>query len=187
MRIFVLNSTGQHVVFGYRLDYLVDDKGNKTMGNAKPYRTLPIPARTQMQLGGDWDPIQGSEIIQQLEDPAVGGVHTSNIKTAKAAGQVRLVWSQDKVIPKIICEDVFYHNVHFMSNEGARRRETMALANSSTADAATGVISSAFSVDIETVDEATGSVSPQIKAGYRVNKQRKETPPKKTRSRRAAG
>jgi hypothetical protein len=91
MRIFVLNATGQNQLFNYRLDYLVDDKGHRMPGTAKPYRSLPIPARTQIQLGGDWDPVQASEIIEQLESSASGGVHLMNIKTAKAVGQVRLV------------------------------------------------------------------------------------------------
>lgn len=186
MRIFVLNATGQHKVFNYRLDYLVDDEGRRMVGTAKPFRTLEIPARSQIQLGGDWNPVQGSEIVQQLEEAAVGGVHVSNIRTAKATGQVQLVWSQDKTIPRAMCDDVFHHNIEYMSNEGERRRKAMALANSVTADAATGEVSSAFSVEVETVDSATDSVSPKLDAGYRVNKQAPAKAPKPSRSRRAA-
>lgn len=171
MRIFVLNATGQNQMFNYRLDYLVDDKGNRTQGTARPYRSLPIPARTQIQLGGDWDPVQASEIIQQMERAAVGGVHVSAIKTAKANGQVRLVWSQDKQIPRAICDDVYHHNVHYLSSEGERRRKVMALANNATADAAIGENASSFSIEVETIDQASDSVDPSLSAGYRVQRQ----------------
>lgn len=184
MRLYVLNATGQHQVFNYRLDYLVDDKGNKMPGTAKPYRALQIPARTQIQLGGDWDPVQAQEIIGQLERASVGGVHLLNIKTAKAVGQVRLVWQQDKAIPRAICDDVFHHNVHYLSTEGERRRKHMALANNATADAAIGENASAFSIEVETVDQASDSVDPSLSAGYRVNKAA-AAPKPKARSRRS--
>jgi len=170
MRIFVVNATGQNKVFNYRLDYLVDEDGRKIVGTAKPYRTLTIPARQQIQLGGDWNPVQAQNIIEQLEEPAVGGVHVNNIRTAKAKGQVRLVWNQDKPVNRSICEDVFHHNVGFLSNEGERRRKNMALANSATADAANAQASSAFSVEVETVEADPDAVSPSIEAGYRVEK-----------------
>jgi len=171
MRIYVLNATGQHTAFNYRFDFLVDGEGNKMVGTPKPYRTLQIPARTQVQLGGDWNPVQAQELIEQLERPATGGVHTSNIKTAKATGLVRLVWSQDKIIPRAICDDVFQHNIAYLSGEGERRRQQMALGNSATTDAVIGENASAFAIEVETVDEASDSASPALNAGYRVNKQ----------------
>lgn len=170
MRIFVLNATGQHVSFGYRFDFLVDDEGRKIPGTAKPYRTIPIPARSQIPLGGDWNPVQAQELIQQLERPAAGGVNVSDIRTAKAQGQVRLVWSYDKPIPRAICDDVFNHNVNFLANEGERRRKQMALANSVAADAAIGETSSAFAIEVETIEPDEMAVSPSIDAGYRVSK-----------------
>lgn len=181
MRIYVLNATGQHTVFNYRFDFLVDNEGRKMVGTAKPYRTLSIPARTQMQLGGDWDPVQAQELIQQLERPATGGTHVSSIKSAKAKGQVRLVWSQDKVIPRSVCDDVFHHNISYLSGEGERRRQQMALANSATTDATIGETASGFAIEVETVDESTDSVSPSLNAGYRVNKQAKAAPKRKAR------
>lgn len=171
MRIYVLNATGQNQVFNYRFDFLVDSDGRKMVGNPKPYRTLNIPARTQVQLGGDWDPVQSTELVQQLERPAVGGVHVSAIKTAKAAGLVRLVWSQDKTIPRAICDDVYQHNIAYLAGDGDRRRKQMALANSATTDAAIGQVASGFAIELETVDEGSDSVSPSLTAGYRVNKQ----------------
>lgn len=172
MRIYVLNATGQNQVFNYRFDFLVDDEGRKLVGTPKPYRTLEIPARTQVQLGGDWNPVQAQELIQQLENCAVGGVHASNIKTAKAEGQVRLVWSQDKIIPRAICDDVFQHNIQYLAGEGERRRQQMALANSATTDAAIGEVSTGFAIEVETVEASADSVSPRLEAGYRVNKQK---------------
>jgi hypothetical protein len=171
MRIYVVNATGQNKVFNYRLDYLVDEEGRKIVGTAKPYRTLTVPARQQIQLGGDWDPIQAQTIIEQLEEAAVGGVHVNNVRTAKKMGLVRLVWNEDKAINRAICDDVFHHNVSYLSSEGERRRRHMALANSVTADTANDRESSAFSVEVETVEEGTDSVSPSLNAGYRVNKQ----------------
>ena len=189
MRIYVLNATGQVQIFNYRLDFMVDGEGNRMPGTAKPYRSLPIPARTQIQLGGDWNPVQGSEIVQQLEAAAVGGVHIQNVKTAKAEGQVRLVWQQDKAIPRAICDDVFHHNVQYLSQEGERRRRQMALANSMSADAAVGEQSNAFAVEVETIDEASDSVDPSLSAGYRVSKRATPKAPlaaKTTRAKRAA-
>ncbi len=187
MRIYVLNATGQNQLFNYRLDYLVDEKGNRIPGTARPYRSLPIPARTQIQLGGDWDPVQATEIIAQIERASCGGVHLMNIKTAKAQGQVRLVWNQDRAIPRAICDDVFHHNVHYLSGEGERRRKQMALANNATADAAVGETASAFSIEVETVDQATDSVNPSLSAGYRVAKNPAPAAPKpKARGKRAS-
>lgn len=187
MRIYVLNATGQHQVFNYRFDFLVDDEGRKMVGTAKPYRTLEIPARTQVQLGGDWNPVQAQELIQQIEASAVGGVHVQNVKTAKAKGQVRLVWSQDKIIPRAICDDVFHHNVQYLAGEGERRRQQMALANSATTDAAIGEVASGFAIEVETVDESSDSVSPRLDRGYRVDKTARAAPPKQGRRKAAAG
>lgn len=178
MRIYVLNATGQNTVFNYRFDFLVDDEGRKLNGTPKPFRTITIPARTQMPLGGDWNPVQAQEIIEQLERAAVGGVHVSNIRTAKATGQVRLVWSQDKVIPRAICDDVFNHNVDYLSAEGERRRKQMAISNSATADAAIGERSTSFAIEVETVDASEDSVTPRLDAGYRVSKQPAAATPK---------
>lgn len=187
MRIFVLNATGQDQVFAYRLDFMTDEKGNRIPGTAKPFKTLPLAARMQVPLGGDWDPVQAGEIIRQLESPAVGGVHLMNIKTAKAKGQVRLVWQQDKAIPRAICDDVFHHNVHYLSQEGERRRQQMALGNNATADATIGESSSSFAIEIETVDPADDSVDPSISAGYRVKKNAANDAPRTSRRKRAAG
>lgn len=170
MRVYVLNATGQDQLFNYRLDYMVDDKGYRMPGNAKPYRSLAIPARQQIQLGGDWNPVQAQEIIEQIEKPSCGGVHLLSIKTAKAKGQVRLVWQQDKPIPRAICDDVYHHNVHYLSSEGERRRQQMALGNNATADAAIGDTASAFSIEVETVEPAVDSVAPSLSVGYRINK-----------------
>lgn len=170
MRIFVLNATGQHKIFNYRLDYLVDDEGRKLIGSVKPFRTLTIPARTQIQLGGDWDPVQMGNIVEQLEEAANGGVHVNDVRTAKAKGLVQLVWNQDKSISRAICDDVYSHNIHYLSGEGERRRKQMALANSATLDAANTEQTTSFSVEVETVQESEGSASPSIEAGYRVTK-----------------
>ena len=187
MRIYVLNATGQNQIFNYRLDYMVDDKGNRMPGTAKPYRSLSIPARQQIPLGGDWNPIQAQEIIQQLENEAVGGVHLMAIKTAKARGQVRLVWQQDKAIPRAICDDVFHHNVGYLSTEGERRRKQMALGNNATADAAIGEEASSFAIEVETIEPASDSVDPSLSAGYRVSKAASpKTAPKASRKQ-AAG
>ena len=185
MRIFVLNATGQIQIFSYRLDFMTDEKGHRIPGTAKPFRSLPIPARTQMPLGGDWDPVQAGEIIRQLENPAVGGVHLMDIKTAKVKGQVRLVWQQDKAIPRAICDDVYHHNVNYLSMEGERRRRQMALGNNATADAAIGESASSFAIEVETVEAADDSVDPTITAGYRVKKN--APAPRSARKKRAAG
>lgn len=179
MKLYVLNATGQHSVFHYRVDYLVDNEGRAMVGTAKPFRKLDIPARTQIQLGGDWNAVEMGNIVEQLEEAAVGGVHVNDIRTAKANGLVRLVWSQDRSIPRAICDDVYAHNVSFLTNDGERRRKQMALANAVTNDAANSEEASAFSVEVETVSEAEDSASPSIEAGYRVEKSGKATQPAK--------
>ena len=187
MRIFVLNATGQAQIFNYRLDFMTDEKGNRLPGVAKPFRSLPLPARMQVPLGGDWDPVQAQQIIEQLENPAVGGVHLLSIKTAKAKGQVRLVWQYDKAIPRAICDDVFHHNVAYLSAEGERRRRQMALGNAATADAAIGESASAFAIEVETVEPADDSVDPTLTAGYRIAKNKNDNAPRPSRRKRAAG
>lgn len=126
-RLYVVNCTGQQRVVNYRLDFTVDDMGRRTSERMVPYRTMTIPPRAQVQFGGDFHPMQIQEIIGQLE-ATCGAVPVSDVKTAKRMGVVKMIWSEDKPVPRPILEDVVHHNVQLLSEQGAERRRMLALA-----------------------------------------------------------
>jgi len=126
-KLYVVNATGQNRQIYYRLDFTVDDQGRRTDTRLVPPKMITIPARQQMQFGGELHPQELHEIIQQLE-ATCGAVSTEEIRTAKARGVVKLVWSQDRPVPRPILEDVVNHNVGILSDQGAERRRSLAVA-----------------------------------------------------------
>jgi hypothetical protein len=125
-RLYVVNATGQNLIVNYRLDFTIDDLGRRTSEKLVPYKFLQIPARQQVPFGGDWHPIQIAEIVQQLEK-AYGAAHVSNVKTAKLRGRVKIVWSQDQKVSHAICNDVYHHNLGFLTDQGEERRRNLAV------------------------------------------------------------
>lgn len=125
-RLYVVNATGQNLIVNYRLDFTVDDMGRRTSEKLVPYKFLQVPARQQVPFGGDWHPMQITEIVQQLEK-AYGAVHVSNVRTAKLQGRIKIVWQQDQPVSRAICNDVYRHNIEFLTDQGAERRKNLAV------------------------------------------------------------
>lgn len=126
-RLYVVNCTGQNRAVNYRLDFTVDDDGRRTSERLVPYKTINVPARQQIPFAGELHPLQISEIVQQLEKTC-NAVHLDQIRTAKARGVVKMLWSQDKPIPVTILRDVVRHNTNILSEQGAERRRRLAVA-----------------------------------------------------------
>lgn len=175
-RLYIVNCTGQNREINYRLDFTVDDKGNRTDNRMVPYKRQTIPARQQQQLGGDLHIQQIEEIISQLEP--LGAVAASEIKTAKAKGVVRLVFSLDRPVPLPICKDVFQHNIEELSDEGAQRRERLALAADTTLTNMVDKTPAKFEMEFEQV-ERDDDLPGHLAEGLRVSRQAPQAPPKK--------
>ena len=187
-KLFVANCTGQRVGVNYRLDFSLDGEGRPLYGQPnRPYRTIYIEPREQIPFGGDWHITQISELVQVLEN-SCGAVHLNDIKTAKAKGPVKLIWSQDKPIPLAILKDVYLHNVAELSSEGDKRRRRLALAaNMGINTAAEGNLQTfemEFETESSTVDQDLPS--PTLEAGLRIINEPGQRPGPKGRSRKAA-
>jgi hypothetical protein len=190
-RLFVVNCTAQIRQVFYRLDFSVDDKGNRIDGRTQPPKYLEILPGQQVQFGGDLFPTQIEQIVQQLEFGA-GAVPMSEIRTAKAKGVVKLVWNQDQPVPRAVCEDVKGHNMGILTDMGTKRRQNLAIVSDyglrEIADQNGNGQSAAFEMEFESVgQEDPGMTAPRLEEGLRV----KRGPggldaPKRSRSRKAA-
>ena len=127
MRLYVCNATGQNRIVNYRLDYTCDTEGRRTSERLVPYKSIMVPARTQIPFGGDYHPMQIADIVQQIERTC-GAVAAENIRTAKRMGVVKMVWQQDRPISRAVLKDVVDHNMGLLTDQGAERRKTLALA-----------------------------------------------------------
>jgi len=184
-KLYVVNATGQQRLINYRMDYTVDDQGRRTSERLVPYRTQLIPARQQMQFGGDWAPIQIEDIIQQLE-ATCGAVHSHEIKHAKTLGVVKLVWQLDKPISQAILKDVVDHNVELLSGQGEIRRRQLALAADATLGQLIGAEPAKMEMEFEQVEEDP-DLPGRLTEGLRVKHRAPDAPlPKRSRARRAA-
>lgn len=190
MKLFCANCTGQNFIVFTRVDYSVDDQGNKVGGDRSlPPRMQEIPARAQIQFGGELFPGQMSDIVQQLE-ATFGAYPASDIRTAKAKGQVKMLWQQDKPISAPIMKDVYEHNIGFLSEEGVKRRRTLAVAADRAMADITGAIpdvkqSAVMEVEFEADDEEDPLSPGLVEEGYRVSRST-ESAPKRGRPRKFA-
>lgn len=185
-RLYVVNATGQNRVVNYRLDYTVDDQGRRTSERLVPYRTQMIPARQQMPFGGDMHPMQISDIVQQLERTC-GAVSVDQIRTAKKMGVVRMVWQEDRPIPRAILKDVVEHNVGLLSEQGATRRRQLALVADQQLTNMIDKTPAKLEMEFEQVEE-DADLPGRLTEGLRVKHgDRVDNPPaKRTRSRKVA-
>ena len=173
----------RNVQINYRLDYTVDDMGNKTSNRLVPYRTQSIAARQQMQFGSEWHPVQMSDIVGQLERNS-GAVHADNIRTAKRMGRVKLIWQQDKPISAAVLRDVVDHNVGILSEQGARRRAGLAIAADQNLASLIGETPVKMEMEFESFEEADDGNAPSLVEGLRVSR---NTPPASGRKSRGKG
>lgn len=186
-RLYICNATGQNRIVNYRLDYTVDDMGRRTSERLVPYKSQLIPARAQVQFGGDFHPMQISDIVQQLELNC-GAVHVDAIRTAKKIGVVKLIWSQDRSISKAVCVDVIDHNMGLLTDQGAERRQRLALVIDQQLTNLIEKTPPKLEVEFESVGEDS-EFHEALAEGIRVNHATKAPPPptkKRAASRRSA-
>lgn len=126
--LYIANPTNQHRQVTYRLDYTVDDKGNRTSTSLLPFKHQDIPAGQQRPVGGDLHITQVEEIVKQLSP--YGLVAMMEMKTAKARGKVPLIFNLDRPVPRAIMQDAQDHNMGVLSGEGETRRRAAAIASS---------------------------------------------------------
>jgi hypothetical protein len=185
MRLYVANCTGQNRQINYRLDFTVDDQGRRTSERLVPYKSQLIPARQQMPFAGDLHPLQISEIVEQLESTC-GAVASTEVKTAKRMGVVKLIWQTDKPITRAVLADVVDHNMGLLSDQGAARRRNLALVAD---QQLTGLIEKTpakMELEFEQVEEDP-DLPGRLTEGLRVrHADPTQAPPKRSRSRRAA-
>lgn len=193
-RIYIANPTNQVKQINYRLDYTVDEHGNRTSQRLLPYKSETIPAGRQLPVGGDLHISQIEEIVKQLSQ--YGLVAMLEMKTAKARGKVNLIFNLDRPVPSAIMRDAQDHNIGVMNDEGSERRRLAAIAGN---DALSGVVSGQgvpdvkdpkkYEVEYEQVGEDENYPDANLAEGLRVVRAHGGRPaPKKKRagSRKAA-
>ncbi len=183
-KLYVVNCTGQQRQINYRMDYTVDDQGRRTDSRLMPYRSQLVPARQQMQLGGDWYPGQIEDIVQQLE-ATCGAVNAFEIKKAKTLGVVKLVWQLDRPVAQAVLKDVVDHNVELLSDQGAARRRQLALAADTTLGQLIGADPTKMELEFEQVEDEA-DFGARLTEGLRVKHRAPEAPAPKRSRRRAA-
>lgn len=125
-RLYVVNATGQNRIINFRTEFTIDGEGRRTTERNRPYKSVTIPARTQVPFGGDMPISHVKEIIKQLE-ATCGAVPDVDIQKAKAEGLVKLVYRIDTPIPRAILKDVVDHNLAFLTEQGEDRRRRLAI------------------------------------------------------------
>jgi len=186
MRLYVVNCTGQHRQVNYRLDYTVDDQGRHISDRFVPYKSITVPARQQVQFGGELLPMQFDDLVQQLERTC-GAVNVSAVRTAKAHGPVKMIWSQDKPVPQAILKDVVDHNMMSLSEMGAKRRAQLALVADVTLSQAIEKPAPKIELEFESADQDENFES--LEEGLRITRPNPQPPtptPKRRASRKAA-
>lgn len=184
-RLYLVNCTGQNRVVNYRFDFTVDDQGRRTSERLYPYKSISIRARQQIQFGGDLFPGQVQELVPQLERTC-GAVNVNDVKTAKRMGVVKMIWSEDKPVPLSVLKDVVAHNMGLLSDQGARRRQQLALAADMTLTNLITRPAPKMEMEFESADQ--DEYTPQLAEGLRVSRASppSESPSKRNSRRKAA-
>jgi len=173
-RLFVVNCTAQNRQVYYRLDFAVDGNGNRMDAKQLPPKYLEIAAGQQVQFGGEVFPGQAEKLIQQLEFSA-GAVALEEIRTAKAKGVVKLIWSLDKAVPRAICEDVKAHNMGMLTDLGVKRRQNLAIVSDYglreiANEMGSNADSTGFEMEFESVGQSDPEMTaPKLEEGLRIN------------------
>lgn len=185
-RIYIANPTNQAKQVNYRLDYTVDEHGNRTSQRLLPYKSETIPAGRQLPVGGDLHISQIEEIVKQLSQ--YGLVAMLEIKTAKARGKVALIFNLDKPVSMAIMKDAQDHNMGVLDAEGFERRRLAAIASS---EALAGTVSGQgipdvkdpkkFEVEYEQVNEDENYPDANLADGLKVVRAHGKSPEPKRR------
>ena len=162
-RLFVVNCTAQNRQVYYRLDFAVDSNGNRMDAKMLPPKFLEIAAGQQVQFGGELFPGQAEQLIHQLEFSA-GAVGLEEVRTAKAKGVVKLLWSLDKPVPRVICEDVKAHNMGMLTDLGFERRRNLAIVSDYGLREIASEMGNSQSAGLEMEFESVGESDPEMTA-----------------------
>jgi hypothetical protein len=185
-RLYVVNCTGQNRIVNYRLDYTVDEQGRRTSERLVPYKSINIPARGQMPFGGDLFPGQIEQIVQQLEQTC-GAVNVNEVRTAKARGPVKMIWSEGKPVPLPILKDVVAHNMKSLSELGEERRRNLALVADVQLSNLIERPSPKMELEFEQVEEDPDLPAKRLTEGLRISRQpSNDAPPQRSRRARKA-
>lgn len=179
-RLFVVNCTAQNRQVYYRLDFAVDGNGNRMDARTIPPKYLELKAGEQVQFGGELFPGQADQLIQQLEFSA-GAVGLDEIRTAKAKGVVKLIWSLDKSIPRVICDDVKAHNMGMLTDLGVKRRQNLAIVSDYGLREIAGEMgntqSTGFEMEFESVGQSDPDMTaPKLEEGLRIQNKGESAP-----------
>lgn len=185
-RLYVVNCTGQNRIVNYRLDYTVDEQGRRTSERLVPYKSITIPARVQMPFGGDLFPGQLEQIVQQLEQTC-GAVNVSEVRTAKARGVVKMIWSEGKPVPVAVLKDVVQHNMGRLAEIGEERRRSLAMVADVQLSNLIDRPAPKLEMEFEQVEEDPDLPAARLEEGLRISRPAANDPaPKRGRSRKAA-
>ena len=179
-KLYVTNTTGQNQIVNWRLDF--DERGNSANYRLSPYKSLPIPARTQVQFGGDWHITQITEIVDQLIS-GWGAVSPDQIRTAKARGPIKMIYSLDRPVALPILKDVVAHNISELSEQGMKRRQNLALVANAQMNVAIEHEAPKFEIEFETEEgtEDSDMVSPSLAHGIVVERTNADAKPRSRR------
>lgn len=126
-KIYVVNCTGQFTDLHYRTAFAIDPNGNRMDGrNLAPIVKHMRPGE-QVELGKDFSVNEITAVIEELEK--FGAAPVEDVRTAKAKGFVRFVYSLDKPVPRPVCVDVKEHNLGFLTVKGDELRKRAAIAS----------------------------------------------------------
>lgn len=126
-RLYIANCTNQIKRLSYRLDFTVDDHGNRTSRELAPHKFQEIPAGQQRAIGGDLHISQIEEIIRQLS--RYGLVAEVEAAKARSRGPTPMVFNLDRAVSRKAAQDAHDHNLGLLTAEGAERRRLAAVAS----------------------------------------------------------
>lgn len=188
-KLYLCNATAQNWEVYFRFDFTVDDTGRKLNERNVPPKKIMLHAQQQMQFGGELFPSQVQELVSQLEANC-GAVHSSEIRTAKAKGLVKMVWQLDTPIKRPVLEDVVEHNMGYLSADGAARRQRLALASNANlmhlVDTPPPSVTFEFEQMAEDPDTPADVERSFLAEGLRINQAQQPPAPKRGRPRKAA-
>lgn len=173
MRLYVANLTLHEQVVNYRLDFVEGDQRRR--GNMAPQpKKQKIPKGRQVNIGGDLQLSQITEIVNQLN--RFGMVGVVDIPRLQRGTFVPYLFNIDKPVTVAQMRQVMDHNKGIKIADGRQRRERAALAANEALMTSIGKEEAPpFEVEFEQL-EASENDEALIEEGFRVSH---ETPPGK--------
>jgi hypothetical protein len=126
-RLYIANPTLQKQIICYRLDYSSEGEMNANSRFQAARQQDCEPGR-QVQIGGDFHPMQIKEILDQLT--TFGMIRVEDV-TRLGRMPATYIASVDKAIPADVIRKVRDHNAKLLIEEGQERRKKAAIASES--------------------------------------------------------